>query len=153
MDVFVGNLSNRVDVVALETVFQKFCKAAHVKFFKYQNHGAKMRYACISADPSKQAQRAMKQLDNTTFDGETLIVREYHHRASFNERRTISWRKVAWTKLEKRTHDRRGYLAENFTSGVRLVEMRVLDQSQAAPHAKGKKTPRLVQVASQGHRV
>ena len=152
MDVFVGNLSNRVDAGALERLFLKFCKTAHIKFFKNQNHGAKIRYACISVNPVKHAKRAIKMLNNSVFDGEMIFVREYHHRASFNERRAIGWRDIKWTTDNKRKKERRGFLTEKFNDGVHLVEMRVLDQSQAVSRAKDKKTPQPAQRASQGRR-
>jgi len=150
MDVFVGNLSDRIDAGALERIFQKLCKNAQVKFFKEQSNGAKMRYACVSANPRRHAKRAIKLLSNTTVDGEILLVREYHHRASFNERRAIGWRKLTRKGLEKRIHDRRGYFVEKFNSGVHLVEMKVIDRSQGAPRAKDKKTLPPAQLTSLG---
>lgn len=151
MDIFVGNLPDKIDAGALEKLFHKFCKTAHTRFFKNQNHSAKMRYACISISPVKHAKRAIRILNKSVFDGKIILVREFHHRASFNERRAIGCHNKQWKDVEKRTNDRRGYLVEELNSGVHLVEIKALEQSQAEPRAKDKKTPLPVRQASRGH--
>ena len=127
MDIFVGNLSNKVDAETLEGLFQKLCKTTHVKFFKKQSYGAKMRYACVSVNPIKHAKRAIRILNKRIFDGKIILVREYNHRASFNERRVINWRDKQWKDIEKRSTDRRGYKVTNLNFGVHLVEMTAPD--------------------------
>lgn len=151
MDLFIGNLSAGTDKNTLKKLFLKFCKSARIKFLGHPDYKNKRRYACVDVLPIRQARRAIRVLNNTFFEGKVITVREYQHRACFNERRAIDWRNREWTHVEKRTNERRDYVMENISSGVQLVEMPAPGRYQAAPRAKDKKTRPPVRQASRDH--
>lgn len=108
MDVFVGNLSQRTTLNDLMVFFKGFASDARFQIFDKQfEDGSRTRYAVASIEPDKLAEKAIKKLNGSYLQGNTLLLREFLHRSYSNERRAVGWRDKPWHGVERRTSERR----------------------------------------------
>jgi RNA recognition motif-containing protein len=64
-------------------------------------------FGVVEFESERLAKKAMKKLHSSKFHEHRVIVREYIHRASSNDRRALNWRTLTWTNLERRDLERR----------------------------------------------
>ena len=64
-------------------------------------------FGLVEIESDKLANKAIKKLHASKFGSHRVIVREYEHRASSNDRRALNWRSVEWSKVERRGDERR----------------------------------------------
>jgi len=116
MDVFVGNLSPRTTLNDLVVFFKSFSSDARFQIFDKQfEDGSRTRYAIASIEPDKLAEKAIKKLNGTYLQGNTVVLREFLHRSYSNERRAVGWRDKPWGGVERRGNERRRKQAQKAT--------------------------------------
>jgi hypothetical protein len=126
MQLFIGNLPRHlnpfelrrmVERVLLPQGFQETAKHFLMKkerlkrseyevFDKLTMFGI-VRHGKATIEPDLVAQRAIERLNNTTFRGNVLVVREFIVRINNNDRRSLNWRMRSWAGAERRLRDRR----------------------------------------------
>jgi len=53
------------------------------------------------------AKKAIKKLNYKRFKNRLIVIREFHYRASQNDKRALNWRMVEWLNKERRGRERR----------------------------------------------
>lgn len=107
MELYVGPLSSRVTVSELERFFKGFEKKASFSIMKLIRSSGPHYFGVVEFESERLARKAMKKLHSSKFNEHRVIVREYEHRASSNDRRALNWRELTWAKLERRDLERR----------------------------------------------
>ena len=108
MEVFIGNLADKVTYTDLIGFFKGFSNKAKIRLVdKRTGDGSRLRYGIAEFDSEKVALKAIKKLNGKPLRGEAVVLREYHHRYYANERRAVNWRDKPWTGVERRQQERR----------------------------------------------
>lgn len=108
MEVFVGNITSNTTLSDVVYLFKGFAKKARMRMVdkKLQN-GERAYYAIAEFDSDKLALKAIKKLNGSILRGQHVVMREFHHRSSNNERRAVNWRDKPWDGPERRASERR----------------------------------------------
>ena len=113
MDIFIGNLPGKkfeAEILQLLKQVDKNIKA-QIKTPILKN--VKDGFFCIaSISQEKLARRFIKKYNLKSPYGQPLHIREYIHRSYGNERRDIHWREKEWDGTEKRSGERRAFVAQ-----------------------------------------
>ncbi len=107
MELYVGPLGSNVTVNELQKFFKGFDKKAEFRIMKLIRSSGPHYFGIVEFDSERLAQKAIKKLHACKFNSHRVIVREYGHRASNNDRRALNWRTVEWQKVERRCDERR----------------------------------------------
>lgn len=108
MEVFIGNLSEKVTLSDLTAFFKAFANKAHIRIVvKRQENGSRVRYGLADFDSDKLALKAIKKLNQKVLRGKSVVMREFYHRRYSNERRALNWRDIPWSGPERRQEERR----------------------------------------------
>jgi len=108
MEVFIGNLAERVTLTELTAFLKAFASKARIRLIeKRQEDGCKIRYGLADFDSDKLALKAIKKLNQKALRGKEVVMREYFHRSYSNERRALNWRDLPWDGPERRRLERR----------------------------------------------
>lgn len=108
MDVYVGNLPESATNDELNALFAPYAKEVDICIHhKLNQDGSELRFARGTVLPDKGALKAFKKLKTPKLHGKPLVIREYFHRASYNERRDLNWRDKPWNGTERRQGERR----------------------------------------------
>ncbi len=108
MELFIGNLAEKVTYADLIGFFKGFSNKAKIRIvIKRQANGSRIRYGVIVFDSDKFALKAIKKLNRKPLRGLCVELREYFHRYYANERRALNWRDKPWSGVERRQHERR----------------------------------------------
>lgn len=112
MELYIGNLSDKVSIDDLHRLFRGFGRNLQFRFeFRILDDGGKARYAVVEFDSERLARKAIDKLRHTPLYGQPLIIHEYVHRSYNNERRAVGWRNRQWPGNERRSNDRRNHAA------------------------------------------
>lgn len=79
------------------------------KIIEQRSAAGMVRYGWADIEPDNIAERCIERLNNSFFHGNAIVVREFFHRRSMNERRAIDWRSRPWNGEERRVNHRRQY--------------------------------------------
>lgn len=107
MELYIGPLSSRATVSDLERFFTGFENKANFSMMKLIRSSGTHYFGVAEFESERLARKAMKKLHSSKFNKHRVIVREYEHRASSNDRRALNWRELTWTKLDRRDVERR----------------------------------------------
>lgn len=108
MEVFIGNLSERVTLTDLTAFLKTFANKARIRIVdKRQEDGSRIRYGIADFDSDKLALKAIKKLNQKVLRGNPVVMREFFHRRYSNERRALNWREIPWSGPERRKDERR----------------------------------------------
>ena len=107
MELYVGPLSSRTTVSELQRFFKGFEKKASFRLMKLIRNSGPHYFGLVEFDSDRLGKKAMKKLHSSKFNEHRVIVREYEHRASSNDRRALNWRELVWNKVERRDLERR----------------------------------------------
>jgi hypothetical protein len=96
-------------------------------------------YCCRLSFASKELARAsILRLQNRSFRGNRLLVRQWRERTAANERRDIYWRALDFNGVNRRQHDRRDYQSLKYIYNghlrVRRAEKKNASASSPAPY-------------------
>lgn len=108
MDLFIGNIPENFTHHELAGLFDSITGDARCRIVIRDEWGVSSRYGVVRIDRSADANKAISVLNARLVDGHSLVVREFHHRSSFNECRTLDWRQRKWRRTERRLGERRG---------------------------------------------
>jgi RNA recognition motif-containing protein len=107
MELYVGPLTSNITINELQRFFKGFEKKAEFRIMKLIRSSGPHYYGIVEFDSDRLAQKAIKKLHAGKLNSHRVIVREYGHRASSNDRRALNWRTVEWQKVERRNDERR----------------------------------------------
>lgn len=107
MELYVGPLSSNATVRELQRFFKGFEKKAEFRIMKLLRNSGPHFFGIVEIESERLASKAMKKLHTKKLNEHRVIVREYEHRASSNDRRALNWRNVEWQKVERRNEERR----------------------------------------------
>ena len=102
MNIYVVNLPKTTTEEAVRKVFEEYGEVAEVKLIKDQYSGELRGFGFIQMPSKSGAQKAIKEVDSTEFEGRTLIVNEARPRkersggrqrgsGGFRDSRSRSW--------------------------------------------------------------
>lgn len=117
MEIFVGNLDEKISEPQLRLFFKGYDKQAKFKLvhLKEELPGGRedtLVYGVVSIPSERLAKKALKKLNFKKLNNKPVIVREFQFRASQNDQRALNWRLKEWLKDERRGKDRRRKLKE-----------------------------------------
>ena len=112
MKLFIGNLSQQVTEFDLRDFFKGFDKQATFKIVHMQemvqgDGEEDLVYGLVSIESERLARKAIKKLNYKKLNHRVIIVREFQHRASQNDKRALNWRMQQWIDDERRGRERR----------------------------------------------
>jgi len=87
MNIFVGNVSYRMQEQELETLFSEFGSVQSAKIIMDRETGRSRGFAFVEMPDSSEAQSAIKSLSGQEVGGRTLIVNEAKPRPQGGPRR------------------------------------------------------------------
>ncbi len=108
MDLFVGNIPDNFTHHELAGLFGTISDDISCRIVIRDEWGVTSRYGVARVEHDADAVTAIRSLNTRTVDGQSLVVREFHHRSSFNECRALNWRQKQWHQTERRLGERRG---------------------------------------------
>jgi len=124
LEIFVGNLPGDVEAPELRVLFNNVLRKnvfdkiysklvsnglsnACFRICEKELQGSVVLYGHIDVDSEKLANIVIDVLDQMSFNGCNLVVREYRHRTYKNDRRNAEWRENPWRNDERRLTERR----------------------------------------------
>jgi len=109
MELFVGNLDPETTEHQLREYFKGFDKQATFKIVSLEeiDHDEGLIYGLITIESDRLAKKAIKKLNYKRFRNRLVVIREFHYRASQNDKRALNWRMVEWLNKERRGRERR----------------------------------------------
>ena len=109
MELFIGNLEMAVSEHDLRLLFKGYDKRTTFKIIRMEGEDgvADLVYGIVSIDSDRLAKKAIKKLNYKKIHGHMVVIREFHHRASQNDKRALNWRMKGWENEERRSRERR----------------------------------------------
>lgn len=107
MEIYVGNIPSNSNIPYLEEFFKGFAKHAKFTIMRVKREHQLFVFGLVTIESSRIAKKAIKRLNLKRMDGRLIVVREYIHRVSNNDRRALNWRNKKWTGNERRKNERR----------------------------------------------
>lgn len=107
MDLYIGNISPNTTRAQLQTFFVGFDKNATFKIKRVKSDYQLFVFGLVSIPSERLARKAIKRLNLKRMEGKLIVVREYIHRVSNNDRRNLDWRNRKWMSRERRANERR----------------------------------------------
>ena len=127
MEIFIGNLPEHVDEedvqklvknILEQNLFRKLFNSlmskgdldkrnASYRVIKKESHGIVKNFAHVGIQSEKLAKCIIDSVGRIRYRGQSLVAREYKHRAYINDRRDVSWRECPWSNDERRLFERR----------------------------------------------
>lgn len=107
MEIYVGNINASTSREQLQDFFKGFDKQATFKIKRVKGKYELFVFGLVTIPSERQAKKAIKRLHMKKLDGKIIVVREFLHRASHNERRNVGWRSKKWNTVERRNNERR----------------------------------------------
>lgn len=107
MQIYVGRLPGFATVDDLKCFFKGFNKKADFEIHQIRCKEGEITYGLVSIESERLARKAIRRLHMKKFMDQPVAVREFSYRASFNDRRHLSWRKKMWLGQERRLVERR----------------------------------------------
>jgi RNA recognition motif-containing protein len=107
MDLYIGNIPSNITEGQLKTFFKGYEKEATFKIKRVKGDYQLFVFGLVSIPSERLARKAIKRLNQKRMEGKLLVVREYVHRVSNNDRRNLDWRNRKWMSRERRQNERR----------------------------------------------
>jgi RNA recognition motif-containing protein len=86
MNIYVGNLSYKVEENELRQVFEEYGEVASVKIITDKYSGRSKGFAFIEMNDEEQAKKAIEELNQKEIDGRPIIVNVARPRRTENNR-------------------------------------------------------------------
>ena len=81
----------------------------HVEFRHMRHENQYVSFAFITVNSPRMGKKIIAKCSGLVIAGVPVEVREFVHRCSGNERRSIGWRNEPWKFFERRQSQRRRY--------------------------------------------
>jgi len=93
----------------LRLLFKGYDKRTTFKIIRMEGEegAGNLVYGIVSIDSDRLAKKAIKKLNYKKIHGRMVVIREFHHRASQNDKRALNWRMKGWENEERRGRERR----------------------------------------------
>ena len=109
MELYVGNIPATLTKEQLKAFFVGYEKHATFKIKTVKNGNEIFTFGLVDIPSDSKAKKAIRRLNLKRIDGKLIVVREYVHRVSQNDRRALNWRNKKWQAAERRNNDRRTF--------------------------------------------
>lgn len=86
MNIYVGNLSYKVEENELRQIFEEYGEVASVKIITDKYSGRSKGFAFIEMNDEEQAKKAIEELNQKEIDGRQIIVNVARPRRTDNNR-------------------------------------------------------------------
>lgn len=80
MNIFVANLSYRVESSDLQEIFEEYGEVSSAKIIKDRDTGRSRGFGFVEMDDDEAARKAISELDGAEYDGRDLAVKEAEDR-------------------------------------------------------------------------
>jgi len=109
VELFIGNLESKVSEGDLRLFFKGYDKQATFKIIRMEGGEGvyDLVYGIVTIKSSRLGKKAIKKLNYTKLHSNLVIIREFHYRASQNDKRALTWRMKGWENEERRNRERR----------------------------------------------
>jgi len=109
VELFIGNLEMEVSEGDLRLLFKGYDKQATFKIVRMEGEEGvgSLVYGIVSIESERLAKKAIKKLNYKKVRDHMVIIREFHYRASQNDKRALNWRMKGWENEERRGIERR----------------------------------------------
>lgn len=109
MELYVGPLPKDINQYKLKCYFKGFEKHMTVQFQHMGYEGKTNTFAIINVNSPRIGKRLIDKFAGQVISGIPVDVREFVHRCSCNERRSVKWRNHPWKFFNRRNAQRRKY--------------------------------------------
>ena len=86
MNIYVGNLSYKVDENDLKGIFEEYGEVTSVKVIKDKYSGKSKGFAFVEMADSSEAKKAIKELNGGELDNRSVIINEAKPKRTGNNR-------------------------------------------------------------------
>jgi len=86
MNIYVGNLSYKVEEIDLRQIFEEYGEVASVKIITDKYSGRSKGFAFIEMNDEAQAKKAIEELNQKEIDGRQIVVNVARPRKTDNNR-------------------------------------------------------------------
>ena len=86
MNIYVGNLSFKVEEPELSKLFEEYGEVSSVKIITDKYSGRSKGFAFVVMDNDEEAKNAINELNGKKVDGREVVVNEARPRRTFNKR-------------------------------------------------------------------
>ena len=86
MNIYVGNLSYKVDENDLKGIFEEYGEVTSVKVIKDKYSGKSKGFAFVEMSDSNEAKKAIKELNGGELDNRSVIINEAKPKRTGNNR-------------------------------------------------------------------
>ena len=86
MNIYVGNLSYKVDENDLKNIFEEYGAVTSVKIIKDKSSGKSKGFAFIEMADNSQAKTAIKELNGGELDNRKVVINEAKPKRTDNNR-------------------------------------------------------------------
>ncbi len=107
MDIYIGPLPENITYQQVRTFLKGFEKHLSFDIRCMENEDEKIFYALVKVSSARIAQKIIAKLNSTLLRDKPVLVREFVHRASGNDRRAVGWRNNRWKFFNRRDAERR----------------------------------------------
>lgn len=110
MDLFVGPLPNHITNLRIKHFFRGFEKYIQFEIRHLTHEGHLINYAVVTATSPRIGKKLITKFNAKILNGSPVVVRQFVHRCTGNERRSIKWRNQPWKFFNRRIgNERRRY--------------------------------------------
>ena len=109
MDLYIGPLPQDINQFRFKCLFKGFEKHMQIQFRHMSCDDQIISFALISVNSRRMGKRLIDKFSGQIVSGIPVEVREFMHRCSGNERRSIKWRNQPWKFFNRRSIQRRKY--------------------------------------------
>jgi len=119
MQIYIGNLSEKIRSFDLAPLFKGYGEYPSFKFKYYFKDYRRFYYALTSDMPESLARRAITKYHMTRIKNRAIEIHAYKERSVFNERRAFGWGSKQWSSDERRNVDRRHVQSDKKIHGIK----------------------------------
>jgi len=109
MDLYVGPLPQDINQFRFKCYFKGFEKHMQIQFRHMRCDDKVISFALITVNSPRIGKKLIDKFAGEVISGIPVAVREFVHRCSGNERRSIKWRNQPWKFFNRRKFQRRKY--------------------------------------------
>jgi hypothetical protein len=109
MDLYVGPLPQDVNQLRFKSYFKGFEKHMQIEFRHMRFENKIVSFAMITVNSRRIGKKLIDKFTGQVICGIPVDVREFVHRCTGNERRSLKWRNQPWKFFNRRESQRRKF--------------------------------------------
>ncbi len=107
MEIIVTNIARDTRKTEIQEFFREFARHATFEIVVLKGKFDVVVFALVTIPKDRVGEKAVRKLNLKVLNGRRVLVREFQHRSGGNDRRAVGWRYRAWSRPERRQHERR----------------------------------------------